>query len=173
MHTRRIEETNYRRLVYLDNLPGLVRQGLIGQRLFSRRCANTGRFTRPCGRNEKFPSSAVAAEAPTPNCDPLCGQREAERSSPHEDQQIRARLRARETTAAAGPEGRGIPRGMRLEIYCNIAALPTINKHKALKLSRIQRTTHPSSLLSFPFQARTEVAKMHAEGKQPRIPEAK
>lgn len=107
LYTRRIVKTNYRRLVYSENLPALAREKPIGQRLFSCRCANRDRFMRPCGQNEKFPSSAAAAEALTPNCDPPCGQREAERSSPHEDQQIRARLRARETTAAARTGGEG------------------------------------------------------------------
>lgn len=107
LDTRPIEETNYRGLVYLGNLPVLVREKLIGQRLSSLRCTNSGRFTHPCDRNEKFPSFAAAVEALTPNCDPPCGQSETERSSRREDQQIRARLRARETTAAADPRGGG------------------------------------------------------------------
>lgn len=76
--------------------------------VFSRAAVQTGTGLRVrAARNEKFPSSAAAAEALTPNCDPPCGQREAERSSPREHQQIRARLRARETTAAARTGGEG------------------------------------------------------------------
>lgn len=111
-----------------------------------------------CVRAAEMKSFQVL-QLPTPSCDPPCGQSEAERSSPHGDQQIRARLRARETTAAAARRGGGIPLGMRLEIYCNIAALPTVNKHGASKLSLLPVLPRPPplplSFLSSPRQNRS------------------
>lgn len=76
MDTRPIQDTHYSRIVYLKILPALVRKKLIGQRL-SHTAVQTAASFR-AAKNETFSSSAAAAETLTPNCDPPCGQSEAE-----------------------------------------------------------------------------------------------